>query len=116
MQPGPDQAQAAADLQDAAAGFKDRLDHGPLEVPAFLQLAELARETGSLTRMPLPVTHGQLEAILVLDHRVVIDQAAIPAFHRGDGEAPFPALGHQRGVIVLTERAKDISHGVSSLP
>jgi hypothetical protein len=71
----------------------------------------LARKTG-ITGVPLAVTHGQLEAILVLDHRVVIDEAAIPAPHRGDGEAPCLALGHQGGVIVLTQRAKDISHGV----
>ena len=66
--------------------------------------------------MPLPVTHGHLEAVLVLDHRVVIDQAAIPAFHRGDGEATVATPGHQIGVIVLTERAEDIAHGFSSLP
>ena len=71
----------------------------------------MARQTG-ITRVPLPVTHGHLDAVLVLDHRVVIDEAAIQAPHRGDGEAPFPAPGHQGGVIVLTERAKDISHGV----
>jgi hypothetical protein len=42
----------------------------------------------------------------------VIDEAAIPAPHRRDGEAPFPTQGHQEGVIMLTERAKDITHGV----
>jgi hypothetical protein len=58
------------------------------------------------------VSHGQLEAILVLNHRVVIDQAAIPAPHRRDDEAPFPTPVYQGGVIVLTERAKDVTHGV----
>jgi hypothetical protein len=62
--------------------------------------------------MPLTGAYGYFLAIPVFDYGVVVNQPALPALYRGNGETPFPAPRHQQGLIMLAKRAEDSLHAV----